>query len=409
MGAATCYELAKRGRRVLGLEQYDIPHNLGSSHGHTRIIRLAYYEHPSYVMLLRRAYELWREIQARVGEQLLHITGSIDAGPADSWVFKGSWQSCLEHDLPHEVLTGRELNQRFPGYQLSHETMALFQPDGGFLTPERCIVAYVNAAISLGGEIHGREKVLEWQPLADGGVRVTTTRDVYEADRLVITAGAWDANILDFLQGLAVPERQVLAWLQPIRPELFDMSKFPVFNLLVPEGRYYGFPVFSIPGFKFGKYHHFEEQGSAEQIDFEPHDYDEHMLREFAARYFPQSCGPTMSLAACMFTNSPDNHFIIDLHPDYPQVSFVSACSGHGFKFVSVVGEILADLAERGETRHNIEFFRVGRFNGQQSTVNRQLPIVDRRQPSSGGQWSVVGGQASTLAEAGKGAIKPFW
>lgn len=409
MGAATCYELAKRGRRVLGLEQYDIPHNLGSSHGHTRIIRLAYYEHPSYVMLLRRAYELWREIQARVGEQLLHITGSIDAGPADSWVFKGSWQSCLEHDLPHEVLTGRELNQRFPGYQLSPETMALFQPDGGFLTPERCIVAYVNAATRLGGEIHGREKVLEWQPLADGGVRVTTTRDVYEADRLVITAGAWDANILDFLQGLAVPERQVLAWLQPIRPELFDMSKFPVFNLLVPEGRYYGFPVFSIPGFKFGKYHHFEEQGSAEQIDFEPHDYDEHMLREFAARYFPQSCGPTMSLAACMFTNSPDNHFIIDLHPDYSQVSFVSACSGHGFKFVSVVGEILADLAERGETRHNIEFFRVGRFNGQQSTVNRQLPIVDRRQPSSGGQWSVVGGQASTLAEAGKGAIKPFW
>jgi sarcosine oxidase len=418
MGSATCYELAKRGRRVLGLEQYDIPHHFGSSHGHTRIIRLAYYEHPSYVMLLRRSYELWREIQTRVGEQLLHITGSFDAGPADSWVFKGSWQSCLEHDLPHEVLTGKELNQRFPGYQLSHETMAVLQPEGGFLTPERCIVAYVNAATALGAEIHGREKVLEWQPLADGGVRVTTSRDVYEGDRLVITAGAWDANILDFLQGLAVPERQVLAWLQPFRPELFTPANFPVFNLLVPEGRYYGFPVFGVPGFKFGKYHHFEEHGPADQIDYEPHDYDEIMLREFAGRYFPQACGPTMSLAACMFTNSPDNHFIIDLHPDYPQVSFASACSGHGFKFVSVVGEIMADLAERGETRHNIEFFRLDRFGIQgggsryRSESSRQLPPTGGHQTpvaSLGGQWDKVNRKNSVLAEAGKGAIRPFW
>lgn len=413
MGSATCYELAKRGRRVLGLEQYDVPHNLGSSHGHTRIIRLAYYEHPSYVMLLRRAYELWREIQARVGEQLLHITGSIDAGPADSWVFKGSWQSCLEHDLPHEVLTGRELNERFPGYQLSPETMAVLQPDGGFLAPERCIVAYVNAATALGAEIHGREKVLEWQPLSDGGVRVTTSRDVYEADRLVITAGAWDAHILDFLQGLAVPERQVLAWLQPLRPELFTLTNFPVFNLLVPEGRYYGFPVFGIPGFKFGKYHHFEEQGMPDQLDHDPHDYDEAMLREFADRYFPQGSGPTMSLASCMFTNSPDNHFIIDLHPSFPQVSFASACSGHGFKFVSVVGEILADLAERGETRHNIEFFRLDRFTGQ-PTADHQPPTAGGSyQRSFGGLPSAVGGRfddrVSILAEAGKGAIRPFW
>ncbi|MBE7472797.1 MAG: N-methyl-L-tryptophan oxidase [Anaerolineae bacterium] len=413
MGSATCYELAKRGRRVLGLEQYDVPHNLGSSHGHTRIIRLAYYEHPSYVMLLRRAYELWREIQARVGEQLLRITGSIDAGPADSWVFKGSWQSCLEHDLPHEVLTGRELNERFPGYQLSPETMAVLQPDGGFLAPERCIVAYVNAATALGAEIHGREKVLEWQPLSDGGVRVTTSRDVYEADRLVITAGAWDAHILDFLQGLAVPERQVLAWLQPLRPELFTLTNFPVFNLLVPEGRYYGFPVFGIPGFKFGKYHHFEEQGMPDQLDRDPHDYDEAMLREFADRYFPQGSGPTMSLASCMFTNSPDKHFIIDLHPSFPQVSFASACSGHGFKFVSVVGEILADLAERGETRHNIEFFRLDRFTGH----DRRPETGDRhsmppRSPVPGPR-SLSGGhfddRISTLAETGKGAIRPFW
>src|SRR6266487_45698 len=136
VGSPTVYELARRGKRVLGLERFDIPHEMGSSHGYTRIIRLAYYEHPSYVMLLRRAYELWRDIQTRVGEQLLHITGSIDAGPSDSWVFKGSLQSALEHDLPHEVLTGTELAQRFPGYRLPRETLALLQPEGGYRSEE---------------------------------------------------------------------------------------------------------------------------------------------------------------------------------------------------------------------------------------------------------------------------------
>ena len=150
MGSATAYQLARRGKRVLGLEQFSIPHTMGSSHGYTRIIRLAYYEHSSYVWLLRRAYELWREIQRDVGEKLLYITGSIDAGPEDSWVFRGSWESCKLHDLPHEVLTGAELHRRYPGYHLPKEHLALLQPEGGFLTPERCIVSYVMAAQSPG-------------------------------------------------------------------------------------------------------------------------------------------------------------------------------------------------------------------------------------------------------------------
>ena len=164
MGSATAYYLARRGKRVLGLERFGIPHAMGSSHGHTRIIRLAYYEDPSYVLLLRRAYELWREIQGKAGEKLLHITGSVDAGPEESWVFKGSWESCKLHDLPHEVLTGAELGRRYPGYHLPPEHLALIQPEGGFLTPERCIVSYVMAAQSLGAEIHGHERVLEWAP-----------------------------------------------------------------------------------------------------------------------------------------------------------------------------------------------------------------------------------------------------
>jgi sarcosine oxidase len=412
-GSATVYELAKRGKRVLGLERYDIPHDMGSSHGYTRIIRLAYYEHPSYVMLLRRAYELWREIQAHVGEQLLHITGSIDAGPADSWVFKGSWQSCLEHNLPHEVLTGREMAERFPGYRLPFETMALFQPEGGYLTPERCIVSYVTAAQALGAEVHGREAVLDWAPLGEG-VRVTTDRDVYEADRLIVTAGAWNAELLDCLDGLLEPERQVLAWLQPARPALFAPERFPVFNLLVNEGRYYGFPIVHVPGFKFGRYHHLEEVVDPNTVDREPTLEDEQLLREFAERYFPEGAGPTMSLKSCMFTNTPDHHFIIDLHPSYPQVSFTSPCSGHGYKFASVVGEIMADLAERGETRHNIELFRLDRFGGHRGA--RRFTRREAIRPQFGahrlgqqidGKWTRE--RVSLNATEAEDAIRPFW
>lgn len=364
MGSATAYYLARRGKRVLCLERFGIPHTMGSSHGHTRIIRLAYYEDPSYVLLLRRAYELWRSIQSVAGERLLHTIGSIDAGPEDSWVFEGAWKSARLHDLPHEVLTGSELHRRYPGYHLPPEHLALVQPDGGFLAPERCIVSYVMAAQAEGAEIHGHEEVLDWEPL-EGGVRVRTSRDTYEADKLVFTAGAWNQNLLGVLDGLATPERQVLAWLQPTRPENFRPENFPVFNLLVDEGRFYGFPVFGVPGFKFGKYFHLKEQGDAEELDREVHGYDERVLREFAERYFPEGCGPTMSLQTCMFTNTPDHHFVLDLHPDYEQVSIASACSGHGFKFASVIGEIMADLSTTGVTRHNIDFFRLDRFNKQ--------------------------------------------
>ena len=367
MGSSTAYHLARRGKRVLGLERFGVPHSMGSSHGHTRIIRLAYYEHPSYVLLLRRAYELWREIQSQAGERLLHITSSIDAGPEDSWVFKGSWESCRLHDLPHEVFTGAELKRRHPGYNLPPDHLALVQPEGGFLAPERCIVSYVMAAQARGAEIHGHEQVLEWEPL-EGGVRVRTDRGTYEADNLIVTAGAWNGDFLDVLEGLAVPERQVLAWLQPDRPEHFRPDNFPVFNLLVDEGRFYGFPVHGVPGFKFGKYFHLNETGPADEIDREPHEYDEQILRDFAGRYFPDGCGPTMDLQTCMFTNTPDHHFVIDLHPEYPQVSLASPCSGHGFKFASVVGEIMADLATTGLTRHDISLFRLDRLTGERRT-----------------------------------------
>jgi len=361
MGSATAYQLARRGQRVLGLERYNIPHEMGSSHGITRIIRLAYYEHPSYVPLLRRSYELWRELENISGTQVLHITGSIDAAPPGDRVFEGSRSSCEANGLPHEVLTSAEVTKRFPGYSLPKETMAVLQPEGGFLRPENSIITHVQMAQKFGAEIHAREPVISWEPIKDG-VRVRTDHATYEAGKLVISAGAWISKFFDGLNGLAVPERQVLAWLQPFKLELFAPERFPVFNLAVEEGRYYGFPIYGVPGFKFGCYHHLQENVDPDQFDRECYARDENMLRAFAARYFPDGAGPTMALRSCMFTNTPDEHFVLDLHPQLSQVCVASPCSGHGFKFCSVVGEIMADLAQHSHTRHDIEMFRLKRL-----------------------------------------------
>ncbi len=364
MGSATLFHLARRGLRVLGLERYDLVHEYGSSHGLTRIIRLAYWEHPTYVALLRRSYQLWRELEGRAGEQLLYITGSVDAGPADGSIFSGALQSSRLHGLSHEVMNGDELRRRFPGYRLPKEIQCLYQPDGGFLLPERCNVAHVDQAQTHGAEVHCREQVLEWGA-GSGRTWVRTTRGRYESGKIVICAGPWASVLVPALVGLAVPERQVLAWLQPTRPEHFQTDTFPVFNLEVEEGRYYGFPSFLVPGFKFGKYHHRGEVVDADHFNREPEPEDEALLRGFARRYFPEGAGPTLMLKSCLFTNSPDRHFILDLHPEHPEVAIAAGFSGHGYKFCSVVGEVMADLAQRGETRHDIEFFRLKRFVGK--------------------------------------------
>jgi sarcosine oxidase len=360
MGSAACWHLARRGRRVLGLERFDIPHRMGSSHGLTRIIRLAYYESPHYVPLLRRAYENWREAESLFGEQLLFVTGSIDAGPPGSHVFQGALASCREHALPHEILDSRMVSARFPGYALPPAHMALFQPEGGFIASERAVVAHVALAQSEGAEIRARERVLGWEPAGDG-VRVRTERGVYEAARLIVSAGAWIGQFVQPLSGVAVPERQVLGWFQPSEPALFRPDRFPVFNLLAEEGRYYGLPSWGMPGFKIGRYHH---RGEAVDPDADFRDCapeDEAVLRDAVRRYFPLADGPTMGLAACMFTNTTDEHFVLDTLPGHKQVVVASPCSGHGYKFCSVIGEILADLAT-GATRFDLSPFRLSRL-----------------------------------------------
>ena len=363
MGSATVAHLARRGVRVLGLEQYDIPHERGSSHGLSRIIRLAYFEHPAYVPLLHRAYELWWALEREVQERLLIITGSLDIGSADSTVFGGALKAARLHHLVHEVLEPEALCRRFPGYGLQAPLLGLYQPQGGLLAAERCLVAHVNTALRHGAHIHGREALQGWENCGDGIV-VRTSRGTYQAQRLVLTAGAWTHRLVTQYTGTLQPERQVMIWMQPRVPAHFQIGAFPVFNMTVEEGTFYGFPIYSIPGFKCARWHHLEQAiDDPAFMDRDCHPEDEAILRAFVRRYFPNGDGPTLSMRTCLFTNTPDTHFVIDAHPDYPNVFIAGGFSGHGFKFCSVVGEILADLAQDGSTRHDISLFRTTRFN----------------------------------------------
>ncbi len=362
MGSATCYQLARRGQKVLGIERFDIGHAMGSSHGINRIIRLAYFEHPKYVPLLRRAYQLWRETELSFGEQLLFITGSIDAGAENGRVVQGSLASCKEHGLPHEYLTAKEIHKRFPGYSLPDSFAGVLQPEGGFVASERAIAAHIQMAMGFGAEIRAREAFIEVQPTAEGGVRVRTEHGTYEADRLVMTTGSWIAEHIPALHNKAVPERQVLGWFAPKKPEFFTMDMFPVSNMLTEHGHFYQFPQWGGPGFKIGLYHHLNETGPADRLDRTPNARDEEALRQALRHYFPEADGPALRLTACSFTNTADEHFVIDHVEGMEQVIYASPCSGHGFKFASVIGEILADLATSGETRHDLSLFGVERL-----------------------------------------------
>jgi sarcosine oxidase len=280
MGSAALFHLASRGKRVLGLEQFDVPNQLGSSAGTTRIIRLAYAEDPRYVPLLRRAYTLWHELAQLAGERLLVQTGSIDAGPEQGAIVSGARRSCVEHDLEHAVLDAANLQRRFPGYRLEPHMTAVYQPHGGFLMSERCVVAHINGALARGAEVHGREVVLGWEPIEDDTrVRVRTTEGVYAARSLVLTAGPWIGTLLPELRSLAKPERQVQLWVQPRVPAYFQLDTCPVFYMEAEEGRFYGFPVHGVPGFKIGKYHHRREQVHPDPVDRTGHPEDEEVNR----------------------------------------------------------------------------------------------------------------------------------
>jgi sarcosine oxidase len=360
MGSASAYHLARRGRRVLGLDAFPRGHTQGSSHGRSRIIREAYHESPEYVPLVQRAYALWRDLEGESGRALLRITGGVNAGDPASAEVTGVVASARRHGLPYEVLTPEETAGRFPGIRLGDGHVAVYQPTTGLLDPEACVGAHLDGAARAGADLRHAEPVRRWAP--DGaGVRVETDTGTYTADRLVLTAGPWAGDLLTLVRPLLTVWRVVNVHFEPARPDLFAVERCPVIGLTVPEGHYYGVPALPGQGFKFGR-HDTGEVCTPQTVRRTVDPEEVEALRTILDRYLPGAAGDVKWTLTCLYTNSPDRHFILDRHPEHPQVVYACGFSGHGFKFSSVIGEILADLAVEGRTGHPIGFLSRERF-----------------------------------------------
>ena len=363
MGSAAAFHLARRGVRVLALEQFDLAHDQGSSHGYTRIMRHAYYNAPGYVPLVQRAQTLWHELEEISGETLFIHTGGLSLGRPDSLVVRGALLAAQRFGLEHEVLDAAGVQQRFPAIHLSDDMIGVHDPAAGFLLPERAILAHAAAARAHGAEVRTQEAITGWQATADG-VEVHTARRVYRAERIVFTAGAWMAELLADLNLPLEVTRQVVGWFEPDAPAQFEPDQFPVW-LLQPPGDpeyFYGLPRYGPPGLKLGRMYHHQSAVSPATLRRTTDESDETLLRSCVGPYFPDANGRALQLMTCMFTTTPDQHFIIDAHPRHPNVTLVSACSGHGFKFASAVGEVAAELALDGRSQHDVEMFRLARF-----------------------------------------------
>jgi sarcosine oxidase len=362
MGASACWELARRKVRVLGLEQFDIPNTRGSSHGFSRMIRMAYYEHPDYVPLLRRAYERWEMLEVASKQKVLHVVGGLYMGRPDSEVISGSLQAAKQHGLPHEELSHAAIQNRYPQFHLPADYVGLFEPRAGFVQPELAISSFVDQATRNGAEIHGQEAVRDWRAESNGVV-VQTNHGEYRADRLIFCGGAWSGKLLRDLGVEMIITRQVLGWVWPRKPEMFALGTLPVWAIDRPAGSiWYGFPMVpDSPGFKLAL-HAKGESCDPDRVNREISLTDEETFRPCLREHIPDADGPVLSMRTCLYTNSPDSHFIIDQLPSQPRVTIACGFSGHGFKFASVVGEILADLATRSKTDLPAQFLGLTRF-----------------------------------------------
>ena len=366
MGSAAAYHLAARGKRVLGLDQFTPPHDQGSSHGQSRVIRQAYFEDPAYVPLLLRTYELWRKLEADSGKNLLTITGGLMLGAPDSAVVSGSHRSAKQHGLPHELLDAREIRRRFPLFHPETETVALYEKNAGVVRPEDAVRAHLTLAAKRGATLQFEEAVTDWKASVDS-VHVTTRRGSYEAGQLIICAGPWLASVV---ADLALPlqvERQVQFWFEPAGGVgLFAPEKFPVWIWETKDGAHpYGLPAMDgvSGGVKVSTHHGGKNSAcTPETVDRKVADEEIEIVRRCIASRIPALDGRCVHTATCMYTNVPDGNFIIDRHPVHPEVLIVSPCSGHGFKFCPVVGEIVADLATGQSPKQSISLFRMNRW-----------------------------------------------
>jgi sarcosine oxidase len=361
-GSAALYQLARRGVRVIGLERFRPGHDRGSSHGETRIIRLGYFEHPSYVPLVRSAYAAWREIEEAAGRQLLHVTGIAEIGPPGGRLVAGTLASSQQHGLRHEILAAPELMQRIPAFRVPADYVGVVQPDGGFLEAEASIDAMVRLAQAKGAEIRSRETIAAIEPGARG-VRIATDRGVVEAAAAIVALGPWVKALVPNLPAPIRITRQVMAWFEPLDAASLSGGRLPVFLLESRHGIHYGFPLRS-GAIKVAKHHHRDQSVDADAHDRTVSREDEMLIRAAIAEHLPAANGRLIKAETCLYTMTPDGDFVIDRLPNAPQIVIASPCSGHGFKFAPAIGEILADLATAGATAHDISRFSLARFGG---------------------------------------------
>lgn len=361
MGSATLHQLAHRGHRVLGIEQFSPGHARGSSHGKSRIIREAYFEDPRYVPLVQRAYQLWHELEVESGLTVFQQTGGLMLGAADSDVVSGARLSAALHGLSHELLSREQVQQRHPAFRLRPSDVAVFEPRAGVLAPERAITAFTTLAESHGATVLRDEAMLSWRAVGDG-VEVTTSKATYRANRLVLTVGAWAGQVFAELQLPFVVQRNVLYWFDPIANAAhFLPQRLPIFiHEIRPELAWYGFPDTG-DGMKLALHHH-GETSDPDALNRSVSDEEIAFVREIIDEYMPDANGALRETSVCMYTNLPDDHFIIDVHPEHPAVIVASPCSGHGFKFSSAIGEVLADMATSTPVAFDTSPFSIARF-----------------------------------------------
>lgn len=361
VGSAAAYHLAKAGRRVLGLERFEPPHQMGSSHGLTRIIREAYFEHPLYVPLVHRAYELWAELEREAGRQLLLQTGGLMLGAPTGALVCGAQRSAKEHRLPYRLLSAADVRQQFPVFQPPDTMVAIWEPRAGILFPEMAIKTHLELAAKWGADLQFNARILAWEP-QNGGVVVRTGLGSYNAKKLLLSVGAWMKSLVPDLDLPLTVERQVSLWFEPrSQRELFQSKRCPIFICEhAPQRFFYGFPNLG-DGVKVG-IHHEGTITSPDLLDREVKDSDIEKGRSFLRWLLPDAAGRLRSAVVCMYTNTPDENFLFDYHPIQRQVLVASPCSGHGFKFSPVFGELAATLFCGGTPPFDLSLFKLARF-----------------------------------------------
>ncbi|MEX2186901.1 MAG: N-methyl-L-tryptophan oxidase [Pirellulales bacterium] len=363
VGSAALYHVARRGNRVLGIDQFSPPHDLGSSHGQTRIIRQAYFEHPDYVPLVLRSYELWREVEAASGQSLFSQVGLLEVGPTDGVVVPGVLASAAQHHLDVEELSAADVVRRFPGFRAPPNCVGVFEAAAGFLRVEQCVAAHLQLAGRAGATLQTDTTVVDWSRDGSGFV-VTTDRGIFRAERLVITAGPWAARVLPALGVSLEVRRKPIYWFDTAAGESTFRADAgcPTFLYELPDGVFYGFPQFDDRGVKVAQHSGGGALADPSTVDRSLDEADRAAVANFTASWLAGLATRHREHATCLYTMSPDEHFIVDTLPGEPHVAFAAGLSGHGYKFAPVLGEILADLAECGQTNHPVAFLRLGRF-----------------------------------------------